>query len=368
VSAEELVVGPPEVTLAIPSCEGRSLLASCLESVAVLDYPRDRLEILVYDNGSTDGTAEWLRSEHPGVRVLAAPTNEGFAGPCNRLARAATARWVCFLNNDVRVEPGFLAALTGAALATGAACVGARVLSADGRRIEFDGGTMNFLGHGTPRRYGEPAECDEDDNEPFETLFASGAAMLVDREVFHSAEGFDETYFAYFEDVDLGWRLWTLGERCVVAPAARVRHREHGSEALLPRERRLALLERNALLSVVKNYEEDRAGRVLRCALALIAERERLATEAARRRACRQGLLAALSALPAAERFGARLRERRRRTDAEVAPLFGEPWRPPIAGDEYARRQIEVARVFGAADLFAAPPTPPPLFEETTCA
>lgn len=357
-----------DVTVAIPTCNGREMLSSCLESLRALDHPPEHLEIVVYDNGSTDGTAEWLAAEQEGVRVLAAARNDGFAAPCNRLVEAAGSNLVCLLNNDVRVEPGFLAALLEAQAATGAACVGARVLSADGERIEFDGGTMNFLGHGAPRRGGALAADHASDQVPVDTLFASGAAMLVARDRFLDAGGFDEDYFAYFEDLDLGWRLWTLGETCVHAPAARVRHREHGSESLLPAGRRLALLERNALLSVVKNYEEARAGRTFRCALALIAERERLAPDPVRRRACHEGLLAATRALPAVERRASALRSRRTRKDAEIAPLFVDPWRPPIAGERYFQRQIEVAALFGAADLFGPAPASSGSSEDSACA
>src|SRR5690606_7834042 len=117
-------------------------------------------------------------------------------------------------------------------------------------------------------------------------LFASGGAMLVERDAFLRVGGFDEDYFAYFEDVDLGWRLWALGERCVHAPRAVAYHREHASEHLLGPDRRMTLLERNALLGVYKNYEPERGERTFRCALALLAERARL--DAARAPACWQ--------------------------------------------------------------------------------
>lgn len=342
----------PDVSVLIPTCNGRSLLETCLLSLAEIDYPREHLAVLVYDNGSSDGTREWLAAAHPEVRVLATERNDGFAAPCNRLAAAAASRRVCFLNNDVRVAPDFLRALVAAAEGTGAACVGGRILSSDGERIEFDGGTMSLFGHGAPRGYGTLAASREGEVEPFPSLFACGAAMLVDRDVFLDAGGFDEGYFAYYEDVDLGWRLWILGEECVIAPAARVFHREHGTEAVLPPGRRLALLERNALIGVAKNYENERALRVLHCALALLGERARLATDPARRRACTEGLVAAIDGLPGAELRRAELRERRRRSDVEVAPLFGDPWQPAIAGEEYARRQRELAALFGAGDLF----------------
>jgi GT2 family glycosyltransferase len=339
------------VSVLIVTCNGRALLADCLGSLAELDYPAERVETIVYDNGSTDGTRDWLAAAWPRVRVIGGASNLGFAAPCNRAADAAAAPLLCMVNNDMRFARTFLGELVAARVQTGAACVGARILTHDGTRIELDGGTMNFYGHGAPWRHGADADAHEAEREPRDTLFACGGAMLVARDVFRASGGFDEDYFAYFEDVDLGWRLWVLGERCVHAPAARAYHREHGSEHLLDPGRRLALLERNALLSLYKNYERARGERVLRCALALLAERARLAPE--RAAACRDGLMGALDALPRAERSRRQIEARRVRPDAQVVPLFREPWRPPIAGDEYESRQRALAALFGAADLLA---------------
>jgi len=344
----------PEVSLVIVTCNRRALLADCLASLAALDYPASRLELVVYDNGSSDGTTDWLARHRPDARVIAAHANSGFAAPNNRAAEVASGRVLCLLNNDVRVAPSCLRELVAARTATGAACVGARLLSADGAQMEFDGGAMNFYGHAAPRRGARsPVGPDDAVAAPFATLFASGGAMLVDRTTFLAAGGFDESYFAYFEDVDLGWRLWVLGELCVVAPRALAYHREHGSESLLPADRRVELLEQNALLTIYKNYERDRGERVLRCALALLAERARL--DPARARACERGLLGAVARLPAAEGARRILESRRVRRDAEIAPLFCEPFRPSIAGEAYAARQRELAALFDAADLFEVP-------------
>lgn len=339
----------PEVSVVVVTCNGRALLAESLASLAQQDYPPARVETVVYDNGSSDGTREWLASSYPRVRVLAGERNDGFAAPNNRAAADARAPLLCLVNNDMRFAPGFLRELVAAQRTTGACCVGARVLSHDGARIEFDGGTMNFYGHGAPLRHGVAAAAHDADQEPRETLFASGGAMLIERAKFLAAGGFDEDYFAYFEDVDLGWRLWVLGERCAHAPAARAFHREHGSEQLLAEGRRLTLLERNALLSTYKNYEPERGARVFACALALLAERARL--DPARRAACEQGLIGALDALPGAEERRREIAARRVRADREVVRLFGEPWRPPVGGAAYAARQRVLAAAFGADDL-----------------
>ena len=356
----------PELTVVVVTCNARALLEDCLASLGEQDYPARCIEILVYDNGSSDGTGEWLAHEHPSVRVLAARENTGFAAPNNRAAEAAASPLLCLVNNDMRFARTFLRELVTVRAATGAACVGARILTVDGSRIEFDSGTMSFYGHGAPWRHGENADRHAAETAARDSLFASGGAMLVEREAFLRAGGFDESYFAYFEDVDLGWRLWALGERCVQAPAARAYHREHASEHLLAPGRRMAMLERNALCSVWKNYEPERGQRMFGCALALASERARL--EPGRREACEQGVLEASALLPAMEERRREIASRRRRSDREIVPLFREPWRPAIGGDAYRERQRVLARAFGADELL--PPEPDPTarrgIEETT--
>src|SRR5581483_8747886 len=161
----------PEVSFVIVTCDRRELLAGCLESIAALDYPGDRVEIVVYDNGSRDGTRDWLARARRDVRVVAGTANAGFAAPNNRAADVAAGRLLCLVNNDDRVGPDFLRELVDARAATGAACVGARALSADGTAIEFDGGTMSFYGHAAPHRHGERADEPAADAPPVPTLF-----------------------------------------------------------------------------------------------------------------------------------------------------------------------------------------------------
>lgn len=340
-----------DVSIVIPTWNGRHLLETCLASLDAAEGATDRVERIVFDNGSVDDTVDWLVRTYPRVRILRSPRNLGFAEACNRAVAAARAAQVCLLNNDVRVAPDLLGELLRARAATGAVCVGARVLTAAGSEVEFDGGTLNFYGHGAPYRYGVAAAAVEDEREPRPSLFACGAAMLVDRDVFLEVGGFDESYFAYYEDVDLGWRLWALGHGCVVAPAARVYHRGQGSEAALGTHGRTRLLERNALLTIYKNYEPGTGDRVFACALALLNERARL--DESRAAACREGLLSALAALPVAERAREELARRRVRGDDEIAPLFVDPWRPVVGGDEYAAIQADLARQYGIDRCFS---------------
>src|SRR5918912_2916473 len=105
---------PPSVALVIPSYEGSRCLPECLDSVAALDYPRNLLETIVVDNGSTDSTAELLATRYPWVRVLRQSENLGFAEAVNVGARASTAACLALANNDMRLDPAWLRELVAA--------------------------------------------------------------------------------------------------------------------------------------------------------------------------------------------------------------------------------------------------------------
>ena len=337
----------PDVSIVIPSWNGRALLAECLPAIEALAYPHEHLEVIVFDNGSRDDSVGWLHASWPAVRVVEHPENVGFAAACDRAAALATGSVLAFLNNDLRVDPQWLGHMTGALAGSGAAAAGSRILDWDGTRYDFDAGTMNFYGHGAVPRHGRTVRAAAGET-PRPTLFACGAAMVVDRAKFLASGGFDPDYFAYFEDVDLGWRLWLEGERVLFVPGATAYHRHHGSG--LDEARRTTLLERNALASVFKNYDEENLARVLPAALLLLAARARLAG-GARATLYHDTLARFLDGLPALRRKRDAVQARRRRPDRDIVPLFGEPMRPSFFGRAYWREQVRVAEAFGIATI-----------------
>lgn len=261
----------PALSVVIPTLDGRPLLAECLEGLARQDYARDSVEVVVVDNGSGDGTVEWLRQRHPGVRVLALETNLGFAEPCNRGAQAASGEWLALLNNDAIPEPGFLSALVRGAAGDGVAAVGGRILSADGADVEFGGGGLNVFGFGF-----QHSSWQADFHETpagAEMPFACGGAMLARRDVFLDLGGFDGDYFAYYEDVDLGWRLNLAGHRVVYAPEARVRHRRHATSSRFSDRWRHFHWYKNTLQTLIKNSEAPLAARLVPAAFLLLLSR-----------------------------------------------------------------------------------------------
>ncbi len=368
----------PTVAVIIPTWNGLEHLKPCLESLDALAYPADRLEILLSDNASNDGTLEWVARRWPAVRVVQNGGQVGFGRACTRGAAETKAEFLAFLNNDTRVEPGWLAALLAAReLGGDVACVAAHLKSWDGREEDFSGAAANLFGSGKqaavrgwPDRPGPPTA-----GEPI--LFACGAALLIERQVFLDAGGFDPGFFMYFEDVDLGWRLWVLGHRVVYAPDAVVYHRVGGTMGAgrAPSHRRYFQFEVNTLAMLVKNYEAANLDRILPAALALELKRALLSAgehiDPAHYRLGGQTqhagiaegraelppisvahLLATgewVARLPALMRERARIQARRRRPDAEILPLLGRPFAPQFAGPGYAEAQ---RRVVQALDLY----------------
>jgi GT2 family glycosyltransferase len=348
----------PLVSVIVANVNGRQHLGTLLESLETQDYPADRREVIVVDNGSTDGSAEFLSARHPGVRVLRNATNEGFARANNQGAEVARGKYLALLNNDVRLEPTWLGSIVGHAERASAdvACLGSRILTWDGAGVDFAGASMAFTGMAHNLRFDLGAEPDE-------LLFATGAAMLVERDVFVGIGGFDEDYFNYFEDVDLGWRLWLLGYRVEFCRSAVSYHRRNASMASWPET--VFLLERNALFSIVKNYDDESLAAALPSALALAPRRAAARAAAAPTVPARRGLFrrrsavgetAAEATLRALREFGERVpalmekraavQSARRRADAEIVPLFREPLR--VGGSS----EVELARALGAAAYF----------------
>jgi len=220
------VYPPRKVSVVIPTYNNLSLLLECIESVRAQDYPRESIEIVVVDNASEDRTTQVIKDRFPYVKLIRMETNTGFAVACNRGATAAQSEYVAFLNNDAVAESNWLTALFAALDASDqkTVCVASRIMSRDADETEYDGAASNLFGAGRPTSVWGWPDSPEAPITGSPLLFASGGAMLIHRSTFLEVGGFDPAFFAYFEDVDLGWRLWILGYRVVYAQDAVVRH------------------------------------------------------------------------------------------------------------------------------------------------
>ncbi|HMF04042.1 MAG TPA: glycosyltransferase [Acidimicrobiia bacterium] len=263
---------PGVASVVIVNYRGADDTCAALAALRELSWPRERLEVIVVDNASGDGSVERIAKEHPDVQVLALDHNGGFAAGCNAGAQAATGQYLAFLNNDARPDPDWLAAATAVLDRDGSvACVASKVLDWDGELVDFVDAGLAFYGHGFKVHAGEP-DSPAYDREA-DVLFASGAAMVARAGTFREVGGFDERYFLFFEDVDLGWRLWLLGYRVRYVPASLTFHRHHRSAGTLGPAQEEYLLERNALFTIFKNYDDANLRLALPAALMLAVRR-----------------------------------------------------------------------------------------------
>jgi GT2 family glycosyltransferase len=239
------------LAVVIPTWNGRALLTACLAALAQ-QTERD-FAIVVVDNGSTDDTVPWLRAEHPQVLLLANPRNYGFARAVNQGILATDAPLVAVLNNDAEPEPGWLAALLACAESDArVGMVASKMLFADRpEMINSAGICVDVTGIAWDRLGGvadDPAE-----RAPVEIFGPCAGAALYRRVMLDEIGLFDESFFAYLEDVDLAWRGRAAGWRCFYAPAARVLHR-HSATAGEGSPFKRRQLGRNKVWLLAKNY------------------------------------------------------------------------------------------------------------------
>ncbi len=362
----------PKVSVVVLNYNGKQHLADCLSSLLELDYPTEKLELLLVDNASADDSVAFVRQNFPRVRVVQNPDNLGFAAGNNRGAEAATGEYVALLNNDTRVDPQWVKELVRPCLEEeDVVCTASKMLSWDGKMVDFACSAMNFHAFAFQPDHGLPDTF----HERIPLLFACGGAMLIRRDVFLDVGGFDEDYFIYFEDMDLGWRLWIEGYRVLFSPAAVVYHRLHATMDAFTGFRKWVLFERNALMTLLKNYADDDLHKMLSASLLLMFRRSgRLMQEHGwdvrpyyirnsqaadlHENVSRAGLSVLVAAnevidqLPRIFEKRAQIQARRKRSDSEVFQHFALPlFVHPILHRD-AQAHYDVVHYLGVSQLF----------------
>jgi O-antigen biosynthesis protein len=213
-------------SVVIPTYNGRELLERCLASVA-RNRPVDgnlSIEVVVSDDGSTDGTAEWLTREYPDVRLVRVEPNQGFCAAANAGIAAAKGRFIQLLNNDTEVGPGWIeAGLAPFADATVGAVAPLVLVRSDPGRVDSAGDSYTLAGWPTKRGHGQPAARFA--ARPVEEVFgASGSSAFYRAAALRRTGGFDPLFGSYYEDTDLAFRLRWAGYRCLFAANCLIYH------------------------------------------------------------------------------------------------------------------------------------------------
>jgi len=249
----------PKITIVIPHYNGLDILRDCLESLYKNSFTD--FETLLIDNGSTDGSQDFVRKHFPQVRLIENSENKGYAGACNQGIALAITPFVLLLNNDTVMPTNFLMEMVNTISAhPRIAAVQPKIISIQDQEY-FDysggaGGEMDWLGY--PFARGRIFDTVEKDKHQYDlaeqnVFWTSGCAMLLRKSVADIIGVLDEDFFAHQEEIDWNWRAQLAGYRNVVTCRTHICHYS-GYTLRSDNQRKMYLNHRNNLIMMIKNY------------------------------------------------------------------------------------------------------------------
>lgn len=241
----------PETTVIIPNYNGLQHLEACLRSLSKQTY--QNFEIVMVDNGSVDGSVDFVKREFPSVKLIPLENNLGFAAAVNKGVSQTGSVYVALLNNDIEVEPTWLEQMVNVLkhhpYVGSVACKMINFYCRD--VIDATGDILTRSGSAGPRGHGEK---DEGQYDVTEFVFGPCAgAAVYKRVVFDQVGLFDESFFAYYEDVDLDFRMQLQGWKVLYVPSAICYHKRGATMKTMFRFA-VKLQVRNRILYMVKNF------------------------------------------------------------------------------------------------------------------
>ena len=256
-----MAAADPALEVIIPNWNGKKLLADCLQSLK--RQTSREFSVTVVDNGSSDGSVEFLKGEHPEVKLIAFAENTGFSVAVNAGIEQSGADWIFLLNNDIEGAEDCIGELIAAAARyPGYDSFALRMMSFHQRNI-FDGAGDAVLRGGVGYRVGTLEEDRGQYGVDRDVFGACAGAALYSRSFFQKAGMFDQDFFAYLEDVDLNMRAVQAGLKCRYLHSAAVYHIGSASTGSKINPMTIRLSTRNNLNVLVKNYPLPLAIRLL---------------------------------------------------------------------------------------------------------
>lgn len=245
----------PFISIIVLNYNSKEYLHDCLDSLERINYPKNRYEIILADNASSDDSIEYVRGKFQWVRIVKFDENYGYAEGNNKAADYAMGEYILFLNPDTIVDINWLIELAKEIVKSNneVAIYGSKVLYMDKPTIiQTTGLTLTPMGIGFSIGAGKSSNCFNDSKM---ITSAEGCSFLIKKSIFHKLGGFDSDYFAYVEELDLGYRAWLDGFKVIYVPTSILYHKFGGNWGGLDSPYRIFFSQKNRLATIVKNFE-----------------------------------------------------------------------------------------------------------------
>jgi GT2 family glycosyltransferase len=248
----------PLVSVVIVNYNSKRFLQQCIDALKKTQYPA--LEVIIVDNASADGSAEFLTADYSNdkmITLVLLSRNHGFSLGNNIGARRAHGKYIVFLNPDTEVDPLWLAnAIPHFEADQTIGAAQPKLLRQDGF-FDSSGGFLTNYGFGWCRDQGNPDKGQNMVSE--EIFFAKGAALITRTELFRRIGGFDPLFFFFYDEIDLCWRIWMSGTRIIYLPTSLVHH--YGSAVLRKHQYYVRYFEaRGRIIMLMKNHAPRNLG------------------------------------------------------------------------------------------------------------
>ncbi len=245
-----LQINEPLVSIIILNFNGKDLLRNCLSSVSKTSY--SNYEVIIVDNGSTDGSCSMVEHEFPSFHLIKNSHNYGYSKGNNLGILHSQGIFVAILNNDTTVHAKWLSELVKEAVLSPMCFYQPKILFAGTNRINSAGNLIQLFGFAFPRGLGEVDIGQYSDK--CEISYASGACVFGSRALIDEVGLFDQGFFTFYEDVNLGWRTLMHGYKTVYLPSAIIYHKWGGSWGQVLSNEKFFLIERSRIASSFRNY------------------------------------------------------------------------------------------------------------------
>lgn len=244
------------IGIVIPNYNGSEHLVTCYASLkrqTLQDF-----KVILCDNGSGDNSVQYTKSEFPSAEVIEIGYNSGFAKAVNEGIKHSLTIPECdiilLLNNDIELEPGFLQTATDSIKLNNADILAVKMLNYFNRDIIDDCGDFIKANGGSPLARGNGEKDTGQYDKPEYIFGACAGAAFYKKEVFEKTGLFDETFFAYYEDIDFSFRAQIAGFKCLYEPLAVCYHKRGGTSSVATHGFQTEMCERNLILMRIKNY------------------------------------------------------------------------------------------------------------------